>query len=118
MAAGTCPIDRSTILRGIAVMSVIPTTAPWQLGPVSSHGRITAVALLALSLDAVWLRHISPSVVLAIPLVVGPFLVAVRVARGFNRSLPTAITTLGLIGLAIGAQVALGASVYGNTRNA
>jgi len=99
-------------------MSVVPKTAPWQLGPVSSLGRITAASLLALSVDAVGLTELSPNVLIGLTFVFAPLLVGIRVARGFDRSLPTAMITLGLVGIAIGAQLALGAPVYGNSRNA
>jgi hypothetical protein len=95
-----------------------PVVAPWQLGPVSSLGRTAAVALAALSVDSIWLWQVSPSALLTLALVVGPLVVAVRVARGFPGALLAAMVTSGITGALVAAQLAFGSPASVSSRNA
>ena len=81
-------------------MSFISGTSPWQLEPVSSLGRITAAALVALAVDVLFAWQISPVTALPVAGAVALLLVAVRVIRGFEGSLSAAAVAFGLTGFA------------------
>ena len=80
-------------------MSLIPHTSPWQVGPVSSLGRITVGALVALALDSFFLWQHTPHLAVSLAVVLVPVIIAIRAIRGFERSLVAAVTTLGLAGV-------------------
>jgi hypothetical protein len=82
-------------------MNAIQTPHPWQLGAVSRMGRVTSVVLVALAVDAVLARGSFPSAWIVAAFAIVPLIVAIRVARGFPRSLPAAVATF-LAGGAIG----------------
>jgi hypothetical protein len=73
-------------------------TSPWQVGPVSSLGRIAAAALVALALDALFIGPAVPPAAVPLLLALVPSVVAIRVARGLDRSLAIAAFTFALIG--------------------
>ena len=82
---------------------------PWQLAPVSRFGRLVATMLCALSLDSA-ITWSSFSVVWAVPiLVVVALVVAIRVARGLDQSIATAISMF-----VAGAAFALGRFAHGH----
>jgi len=87
-------------------MSFVAGTAPWQVGPVSSLGRITTAALVALALNLLFAWQIAPTIVVALMLLV--LVVAIRVARGFEQSLPAAALTFAGIGIVAAGGLALG----------
>ena len=76
---------------------------PWQLAAVSRVGQLVVAMLVALSLDSTitWSSFASPWI--AAILATAPLLIAVRVARGFDQSLATAISMF-----VAGAALALG----------
>ncbi len=65
---------------------------PWQLAAVSRVGRLVVAMLAALSLDSAITWSSFASSWSAAILVVAPLLIAIRVARGFEQSLATAIS--------------------------
>ena len=97
-------------------MSFIAGTAPWQVGPVSSLGRITAGALVAVALDLLFAWQTAPGAVLALVLLLA--LVAVRVVRGFDQSLSAAALTFGAVGVTAVGGLVLGTLVRGAARSA
>ena len=86
-------------------MSSVPKTLPWQLEPVSSLGTITAGALVALAVDVLFARQVSPTALVPLGVACGLLFIAVRVMRGFGGSLPAAVAAFAATGL--GAAVAL-----------
>ena len=92
-------------------MSLVPDIAPWQAGPVSSLGRITAGALAALAINTLLAWQVSPSALLPVAIMVGLVLVAIRVVRGFERSLPLAAAAFVLTGLTAAAVLVLAAPI-------
>ncbi|HUQ80367.1 MAG TPA: hypothetical protein VM076_04490 [Gemmatimonadaceae bacterium] len=99
-------------------MSSAFSTAPWQFAPVSSLGRVVSAALAALAIDSIWLWPVSPNALLALTLVLGPAVVAVRVIRGFDGSLVAALMTFALMGSMAIARLRFGPATTGNTRSA
>ena len=71
------------------------SAAPWQIGSVSVSGRIAAAALVALSIDSTFIWRAIPVFAEAIAVSIVPLLVAIRVIRGFPRSLTAAGLTFG-----------------------
>lgn len=82
-------------------MSFANSPAPWQVGTVSPFGRVAAAALAAIAVDAVSLWNLAPNAAVALATVAAPLIVAIRVARGFERSLPIAMVTFVMFGAAI-----------------
>jgi hypothetical protein len=78
----------------IVVMSTSPTHAPWQLSAGSAPSRIIAAALVAVALDSTFAWGALP-LVASLALLIVPLLVAIRVVRGFPRSLMGAALMLG-----------------------
>jgi hypothetical protein len=79
-------------------------------------GRVTAFALVALTIDAVLARSSFASIWAVAPLVILPPLVAIRVARGFPYSLTAAIVTFvsaGVLGLALPARALVSVALLG-----
>jgi len=78
-------------------MSSTPSTAAWQVGPVSVSDRIASKLLLILAVGAIAARAALPfrSSVAVVILTAIPLLVAVRLIRGFPASVSTAAATFG-----------------------
>ena len=83
---------------------------------MSSLGRITAGALVAVALDLLFAWQTAPGAVLALVLLLA--LVAIRVVRGFDQSLSAAAVTFGAVGIAVAGELVLGAPVRGAARSA
>ena len=97
-------------------MISIPTPHAWQIAPVSRMGRVTTFALVALAVDAVIARSAFPSAWIVAALAAVPLVVAIRVVRGFPRSLAAAAATfLGAasIGLASSARSLVPVAILG-----
>ena len=100
------------------MMSSVPKNLPWQLEPVSSLGTITAGALVALAVDALFAWQISPTALIPLGAACGLLLIAVRVMRGFGGSLPVAAAAFALTGLGAAAAMALAGPAVGVGRSA
>jgi len=84
-------------------MSSAPGIRPWQLSAVTRRGVVSAVALVTLALDSLFVWSATSNRLISVVLVAAPLVVAVRVARGFDRSLPAALWTFaGATALAAG----------------
>jgi hypothetical protein len=82
-------------------MSSAPIIRAWQLSPLTRFGLVSAAALFALSLDSLFVWSATSNRLISVVLVAAPLVVAVRVTRGFDRSLHAAFWTFaGAIGLA------------------
>ena len=79
---------------------------PWQVGPVSPTGRIAAAALVALATDSLFVWQAAPHVLESLAVTSIPVLVAIRVIRGFPRSLELAAMTFAVVALVAAAAVA------------
>lgn len=99
-------------------MSVISGTAPWQVGQVSSFGHISAGALAALAIDALFASPVLPSGLLVALFVLVPLTVAIRVVRGFDGSLPAAMTTFAAIAISSAGGLFVGGSAAVAARSA
>ena len=97
-------------------MNSIQTPHAWQLAAVSRMGRVTSFALVALAVDAVVARNTFATTWIVAALVAVALLVAIRVSRGFPRSLTAAIATFasaGGIGLASSARPLVPVAILG-----
>ncbi len=83
-----------------------PSQAPWQVAPVSPSGRVAAAALALVAVDSTFTWSAIPYLIEAIALTAVPFVMAIRVVRGFPRSLEMAAATFAAL-LAV-ASLALG----------
>jgi hypothetical protein len=106
------------LLRRIAMMSSVSKTLPWQLEPVSSLGTITAGALVALAVDVLFARQVSPTALIPLGVACGLLFIAVRVMRGFGGSLPAAVAAFVATGLGAAAALEIGAPAGGAGRSA
>jgi hypothetical protein len=70
-----------------------PNHEPWQIGPVSSSGRVAAAALAIVAVDSVFTWSVTPYLIEAVALTAVPVVVAIRVFRGFPRSSDMAFAT-------------------------
>jgi hypothetical protein len=81
-------------------MNSIESPRAWQLAPVSRRGRVTSFALVALAVDAILARAAFPSAWIVAAIATISLIVAIRVARGFSRSLAAAAATFAAAGAA------------------
>jgi hypothetical protein len=97
-------------------MNSIQPPHAWQLGAVSRMGRVTSFALVALAVDVVLTRGSIESPWIVAALVAIALVVAIRVIRGFPRSLAAATATFlvaGTIGLTLSTRSLVPVAILG-----